>query len=280
MRSRVTWSLGMALAVLVAAAVQLGSAAPQSAAWPVEKHRGVDSCANESVSRMQNLYTHSPYGTYGFYVGGLTVNRVCPNHASFHTKAWADAVKRQGWNLQPIYSGRQPSCLGSPSYPISSNTTTAFNQGVADGRDAITQAYARGISGPLWLDIEGYVANGLSCQPATDAYTKGWMQTVAANRAYITSLYASYPNVIRAASWPVAQRPYQVTVPHWNNVPGVYSGLPNLPRSYWVNHQRGHQYRGGHNEVWNGQTYLVDNNCYDQIVHGNTVHSTYNPCLQ
>lgn len=269
--------------LLVAVLLQFWTTpARPAAAWPIEQHRGVDSCANESTSRMATLYQASPYGTYGFYIGGLTVNRSCPSHASFHNQAWANTVKAQGWNLQPIYSGRQPGCHPNTTvtYPISTNPTTAYSQGQSEGNDAIFQAYTRGIAGPIWLDMDIDIPDSYSCRPSVDNYIRGWMGAVRANAAYIPSLYTGYANANRAATFAVANRPYQVTIPHWNNIPGVYGGLPNLNRSYWTGHQRGHQYRGGHNESWGGLTFNVDNNCYDEYVHGSTNHSVYAPCVQ
>lgn len=269
--------------LFVVTTVQLASApSDTAAAWPLERHRGVDSCANESVSRMSVLYRNSPYGTYGFYVGGLTVNRSCPYHASFHTKAWADAVKAQGWNLQPIYSGRQPGCHPnvSPYYKISTDPATAYAQGRSEGTDAMNQAAARGITGPLWVDVDVDIPNSYSCRPSVDNYIKGWTSIVAASGRYVASLYTGYSNANRAATFPVSSRPQQVTIAHWNGIPGVYSGLPNLNSSYWIYHQRGHQYRGQHTETWGGLTFYVDSDCYDQYVHGYTTHSLYSPCTQ
>jgi len=36
-----------------------------------------------------------------------------------------------------------------------------------------------------------------------------------------------------------------------------------LPDNHWANHERIHQYRGGHNETWGGVTINIDNNYLD-----------------
>ncbi len=263
--------------VALSSLVGVGVAQPGASANAIEKHKGVDSCANESTSRMQTLYSGSSYGTYGFYIGGSTVNNACPTTAAFHNNAWVSTVVGQGWDLLPIYSDRQPSCGGvSVSFPISTNVTTAYSQGVAAANGAISAAYTRGMFGPVVLDVEPDIPNGASCAAAVDQYVKGFVDQVHTNPSYIPTLYSGYAITIRSAS---LSAPAQVIVPHWNGVLGVYSGLPNLPSGWWIYDQRGHQYSGPVTETYGGNSFVFDRNCFDLTVFGNTVHSTYASCL-
>ena len=51
----------------------------------------------------------------------------------------------------------------------------------------------------------------------------------------------------------------------WNNTPNIYGfGSPcALSDSLWNNHQRVHQYVGGHNEAYGGITINIDTNALD-----------------
>ena len=51
----------------------------------------------------------------------------------------------------------------------------------------------------------------------------------------------------------------------WNNTPNIYGfGSPcALSDSLWNNHQRVHQYVGGHNEAYGGITINIDTNAVD-----------------
>ena len=269
----------LSLVSLLAAVLLVAAGAESADANVVERHLGVDSCANESVGRMQTLYTNSSYGTYGFYIGGITANLVCPYTASFHNFSWVASVTGQGWDLLPIYSGRQPGCVPGQgqSYPIDPNPSVAYNQGVSAGSDAIGQAYSRGMFGPILLDVDVDVPTGYSCAGTTDAFERGFIDQIATNSSYIAGIYAGVNNLNRAAAF--VHPPFEVAVPQWNSTPGVYSGISGLSSSYWSNDQRAHQYQGGHTESHGGLSFFVDSDCNDLTVFGNTVHSTYSPCL-
>ena len=252
-------------------------------AWPVEKHRGVDACGNYSAAQMQNLWSNSSYAAYGFYIGGAVANAQC-SAATTHPTSWVSAVVAQGWNLEPIYSDRQPPCnIGNigTSYPIpTSSNTDAYNAGVTAGNDAIAKAYGRGISGPIFLDIDEDVDDGQWCAPFVDWYTIGWMQAVASNSSYIPGLYSGVRNLRRAALWGAPYTPAQIVVAQWNNLPGVYQVNSSiLPNYNWTLDQRGHQYVAGANYVIGGITYSLDIDCFDEKLFGTHTHSVNSDCL-
>jgi hypothetical protein len=49
---------------------------------------------------------------------------------------------------------------------------------------------------------------------------------------------------------------------NWDNRFAVF-GDPFFSDSVWPNHQRLHQYVGGHNETWGGVTINIDSNAVD-----------------
>ena len=56
-----------------------------------------------------------------------------------------------------------------------------------------------------------------------------------------------------------------VWIAAWNNTPNIFGfGAPcALSDSLWSNHQRVHQYIGGHNEAYGGVTINIDTNAVD-----------------
>jgi RimJ/RimL family protein N-acetyltransferase len=65
------------------------------------------------------------------------------------------------------------------------------------------------------------------------------------------------------ADWTtLANPPDAVWLARWNGNPSVF-GDPSLPDTYWSNHQRIHQYAGGHDETWGGTTFNIDNDAED-----------------
>ena len=65
--------------------------------------------------------------------------------------------------------------------------------------------------------------------------------------------------------------PDDVWIANWNGL--ATTDDPYVPDSYWANHQRIHQYRGGHNETWGGVTINIDNNYLDGAVVGERLGS-------
>ena len=56
-------------------------------------------------------------------------------------------------------------------------------------------------------------------------------------------------------------------IANWNGVEGVF-GDPYVSDAIWPNHQRVHQYKGGHNETYGGVTINIDSNFVDGAVVG------------
>jgi hypothetical protein len=51
----------------------------------------------------------------------------------------------------------------------------------------------------------------------------------------------------------------------WNNTPNIFgfTGTCAVSDSVWPDHQRLHQFRGGHDETWGGVTVNIDSDAVD-----------------
>ena len=68
---------------------------------------------------------------------------------------------------------------------------------------------------------------------------------------------------------PSFRAPDMVWIAHWNGDPSTAS--PYVPAELWNNHQRIHQYRGGHVEIWGGVAINIDNDAVDAAVAPSTL---------
>ena len=224
---------------------------------------GFDACSAPSTTTM-SAWLSSPYRAIGVYIGGI--NRGCsqPNL----TSTWVAGEIAAGWALVPIYVGRQaPSnscgCVGI-------NATTAAAQGVAAADDAVTQAAALGIGGgnPIYFDMEGYAVGGTNSSSVL-AFLQTWTAELQ-TRGYVSGVYGSANSTIADLAGQYGSgyaEPDDIWIARWNGVQNTYD--PVVPSYAWANHQRLHQYRGGHNESYGGATINIDNDYLDGAVVGN-----------
>jgi Domain of unknown function (DUF1906) len=223
---------------------------------------GFDACSAPPVTTM-SAWLSSPYRAIGVYIGGI--NRGCsqPNL----TPTWVATQITAGWKLIPTYVGLQAptDVCGCASI----NPSQAVTQGIAAADDAVTQATALGIGtgNPIYFDMEGYSrtkTNSSAVLTFLDAWTDRLHQ-----RGYVSGVYGSASSTITDL---VSQyglgysEPDDVWIAHWDGLQNTSSAY--VPASYWPNHQRLKQYRGGHNERWGGVTLNIDNNYLDGAVVG------------
>jgi Domain of unknown function (DUF1906) len=57
-------------------------------------------------------------------------------------------------------------------------------------------------------------------------------------------------------------KPDDIWFANWNNQTNIF-GDPYFSDTLWTNHQRLHQYQGGHNESYGGVTLNIDNDVDD-----------------
>lgn len=224
---------------------------------------GFDACSAPSTTTL-SAWSASPYRAVGVYIGGI--NRACsqPNL----TSTWVASVIGAGWVLIPTYVGLQApvDVCGCASI----KPAQAATQGVAAADDAVAQAAALGIGpgNPIYFDMEYYSRTSANTSAVLD-FLAAWTVRLHA-RGYVSGVYGSATSVIRdlvaqyATGYAV---PDDIWIANWNGLTSTDD--PYVPDSYWSNHQRIHQYRGGHNETWGGVRINIDNNYLDGAVVGN-----------
>jgi hypothetical protein len=215
---------------------------------------------------MSKWKTSSPYTNVGVYLGGS--NRACaqPNL----TSSWVSSVWAQGWKLLPIWVGPQASCttLGNAT-KLSSDGFTAFLQGISEAQAAADAAQKLGLGWltPIYYDMEGYTRGG-ACSASVQAFSDGWMRQLNSRGfrgAMYSSLCSGILDVAASVSDPTKVALNAVWIAAWNNSPTIFGfGAPcALSDSLWKDHQRVHQYSGGHNESYGGVTINIDSNAVD-----------------
>jgi hypothetical protein len=219
---------------------------------------GFDACAAPS-SRTMTAWAASPYRGIGVYIGGG--NRGCsqPNL----TSSWVGAQTEAGWHLIPTYVGLQaPTSSCSECAKLTASQATA--QGTAAAVDAVAQAteVAMGPGSPIYFDMESY-SRTTSATNATLAFLEAWTAELHA-LGYVSGVYSSSASGIADLADQVGTGyllPDDLWIASWNGQQSTSD--PVVPAGAWANHERIHQYRGGHNETYGGVTINIDNNYVD-----------------
>ena len=240
--------------------------AHSSAARPRTTHRagdpvytglGFDVCSTPSASAM-SAWGASPYRAVGIYIGG--VNEACsqPNLSP----TWVDEESAAGWVMLPIYVGLQAPRNGCGCAGIVPAQASA--EGTAAADDAINQAEANGISpgNPIYDDMEAYTTGGTNTQ-AVLAFLSAWTTELHAH-GYLSGVYSSANSGISdfvAANGTGFVEPDEIWIAEWTGQQNTNSAY--VPASDWPNHQRVHQYQGGHNATYGGVTINIDSDYVD-----------------
>jgi Domain of unknown function (DUF1906) len=232
---------------------------------------GFDACTAPSSNSMA-AWAESPYRTIGVYIGGL--NRGCsqPNL----TASWVSAQTGAGWHLIPTYVGLQaPTSACGSCAKISASQATA--QGSAAASDAVAQAAALGIGpgSPIYNDMEAYTQTS-SATAATLAFLEAWTEELH-SLGYVSGVYSSSASGIEDIADQIGSGynlPDQLWIANWNGQQNTID--PNVPASAWSQHQRIHQYRGGHDERYGGVTINIDNNYVDGATAGSAASAGAN----
>jgi Rv2525c-like, glycoside hydrolase-like domain len=224
---------------------------------------GFDACSAPSA-RAMNAWKESPYRAVGVYIGGI--NRACsqPNL----TPEWVAAQTAAGWHLIPTYVGLQaPTSACSSCAKLSSSQATA--QGVAAAMDAVEQAgaVAMGPGSPIYFDMESYGRTS-AATAATLAFLEAWTKKLH-ELGYASGVYSSSASGIADLADRVGggyELPDHLWIANWNGSQSTSD--PVVPSSAWAQHQRIHQYRGGHDESYGGVTINIDNDYVDAATVG------------
>ena len=200
----------------------------------------------------------SPYRAIGLYIGGA--NEACsqPNLSP----TWVQQESAAGWVLLPIYVGLQAPKNGCGCAGIVASQASA--EGTAAAIDAVNQAEANGIGpgNPIYDDMEAYT-RGSTNTPAVLAFLSAWTTQLHAH-GYTSGVYSSANSGIAdfvAANGNGFVEPDQIWIADWNGQQNTNSSV--VPSSEWANHQRIHQYQGGHNATYGGATINIDSDYVD-----------------
>jgi hypothetical protein len=256
---------GVALAAALGLALAGGGAA-SSGDSKASSFTGyaIDACNAPTISDLA-AWLGSPYRALGIYIGGS--NRACANAQL--TPEWTASAISTGWSLIPLYVGLQAPCVGQGGL-AKITPSTASSQGTAAADDAVTHSTALALpaGSPIYFDMEGYAINNPACTAAVQAFVVGWVNELHA-LGYLAGIYGSASSTIRdmQALASTGSSPDDVWIADWNDITSVF-GDPYVSDAYWTNHQRLHQYSGGHHETWGGVTLDVDSNYVDGAVVG------------
>jgi hypothetical protein len=218
---------------------------------------GFDACQTPSQSTMTG-WLQSPFRAAGIYIGGANMACSQPNL----TAGWVSAQTAAGWHIVPIYVGLQAPANSCGCQPIS--TSQAAAEGSAAATDAVTSAAAIGVGpgNPIYDDMEAYNRTTTNTT-AVLSYLGAWTATLHAD-GYESGVYSSDSSGILdlVAQYGTAfAEPDDLWVANWNGTQSTVD--PNVPATDWANHQRLHQYRGAHNDIYGGAALNIDSDYVD-----------------
>jgi hypothetical protein len=226
---------------------------------------GFDTCTVPSASVM-TAWLASPYRLVATYLGG--VNWAC-SYGNF-TASWVSRVAAEGWRFMPLWVGRQAPCSnGFGLASIDPSRAAAQGRAEASSAAAAARAFRLGRGTPIYFDMEGYNTANHACSITVLTFLTGWTQGLHA-AGYVSGVYSSAASGIRDLASRYGSRsfarPDEIWIARWNGQPALSD--PNVPNSYWANHQRLHQYSGSHTEKWGGGTVEIDTDAADGLVAG------------
>jgi hypothetical protein len=223
---------------------------------------GFDECETPSAATLK-AWTSSPFHAVGVYLGGA--NEACsqPNL----TSSFVSQETAAGWNLIPTYVGLQSPTNGCGCQAITASQ--AASEGTAAAQDAASTAKGLGFGSgsPIYYDMEAYDVTTKSTA-AVRTFLAAWTTKLHA-LGFLSGVYGSSDSVIAdlaAVYGTNFVEPDNLWIASWNNVRSTAD--PNVPIVDWPNHQRVHQFRGGHNDTYGRVTLDIDSDYVDGSVAG------------
>jgi Domain of unknown function (DUF1906) len=219
---------------------------------------GFDTCSAPSTKAMA-AWAESPFRGVGVYIGGE--NSACsqPNLSA----SWISAQTTAGWHIIPTYVGLQAT-TSSCSSCAKMTTVAAATQGMAAAEDAVTEATAIGIGtgSPIYFDMESYSPTA-SATKAVLTFLEAWTDKLH-ELGYTSGVYSSSGSGIVDLAGQLGtgySLPDDLWIANWNNAENTID--PVVPATGWANHQRIHQFRGGHDDTYGGVTINIDSDFVD-----------------
>lgn len=254
-------------------AILLVSAAPPANASTYydslyKNTNGFDTCVAKTQAMLTAWWVGTPWYDIGLYLGGSVGQAL----GCYDGSAAVDRALNTGYGATLYWYGPQlgSGCqMRSFAAYISLNTTTAYNQGVAQATAANSAAVAAGLPANtrIFYDMEAYYANA-GCRSAAKSFINGWDHQLEFNTAFWGAAYgsscASY-----VSDWAtIANVPSAISPSDTNpNIPsggldnGSAYGYPCLGDSSWVYDQRVGQFSYDTNGSYNGVSFPIDENC-------------------
>jgi hypothetical protein len=232
---------------------------------------GFDACTAPSVGAM-SAWLSSWYRAAGIYIGGP--DRACGD--GYLNSSWVTTTQSMGWKLIPIYVGLQAPCWPYSGGKINPAYATLQGQQAADDAVANMARFGMGSGKPVYFDMEGYDNSNGVCASAVKSFLIAWTNELHV-KGYRSGVYSSAGSGIAdLVTWYGNQSPDDVWFASWNNQ--AVTTDPVFPTAaYWPNHQRMHQFVGGHDETYNGVTINIDSNRVDSDVVGDPPRSVPPP---
>ena len=227
--------------------------------------QGFDKCVAPPSSAMRS-WLGSPYRAVNIYFAGN--NRACANQPEL-TPQWLTTVTSNGWAVIPTYVGSQARCSTSTKTQ-KITASTAAQQGLEEADDAAAHMAALGMpafaNNPVYFDMEPYHVGSdyKTCDNAVLTFFDAWSRELHV-KGYLSGIYGTTNTVMKQlvtrADDPTFQQPDDIWFADWNGSTAT-TGEQGIPDDLWVGH-RIHQFRGGHNEKFNGITFNIDNDAID-----------------
>ena len=237
---------------------------------------GADSCTAPSLSQMRAFWNNTPFSYWGIYIGGSDRGCAQPNL----TTSWVNSVIAMGWDLLPIWIGRQNPCTAGQASYFSRNTTTAYTQGKAEAHAAY-EAWIKlqnNPSVPIDLDLEAPATDTVTCRAATKAFVEGWVEQLHVAPAQTAGVYTSTCAGYLSDFAQIKHAPDFADGAQWDGNPSTGS-FTCVSSTFWVYVQRHKQYLGAHNQTENGVTLNIDSRCaYGPVYGAATQVSSSSPC--
>jgi len=221
--------------------------------------KGFDACTAPSAAEMQTWLRLSPYRAVGIYIGGS--DRACAQPDL--TPSWVSQQQAAGWHFMPIYVGPQASF---------GEITSAASQAASAAKDAVSQAQLLGFGRgtPIYYDMEAYPS---TLTNRVLRFLTAWTREVHA-LGYTSGMYSNslsgIIDLVNNYANPAYTMPDVIYDALWNGAANTKD--PILPATDWALHHRIHQYQGGLNVTYGGDTINIDQDYLDvqQNVSGGT----------
>lgn len=280
----------MHVKTLVAAAVMLAGAASlaQPTAYAAKPpapapgtHLMMDTASAPALSTVQAWQRSSPYSAIGVYipVSPSVDDRYDKVQANL-SAAWVRAVRAGGWQVLPIYVGRQApdKCTARSFHYVSHNAAKAAQQGRDAAADAARSARSLGLSpgAPIAYDMEAYNSG---CSKAMRAFYDGWTRGLH-ELGRMSAIYGSRNSTITDVA---------ALASHGQAVPNAVwvatasgeaqtASLPPLPNGTWSG-KRLNQFNLGVTRTYGGTSINIDESAVDDYVWDTTAPTLAVPAI-